>query len=194
MQAASPTRSGAGPSDAALVIAARAGEAWASEALFRRYAKMVNGLALRLIGRDSDVDDLVQDTFVEALQSLDRLKEPQAFAGWLRSILVHRTGKLLRRRRLLERLGLGRGSLNVDPDALIAKSTPADVATELRALYSKIEALPTDLRIALVLRKVEGYTLEEVAEISGASLATVKRRITRAEGRLRSGEKENDPK
>src|SRR6266513_458158 len=66
------TRSGAGPSDAALVVAARAGEAWAQEALFRRHARMVNGLALRLIGRDADLDDLVQEAFAQALGSLDR--------------------------------------------------------------------------------------------------------------------------
>src|SRR5688572_10280541 len=61
------TRSGAGPTDAALVVAARAGEDWAREALFRRHAPMVAGMAFRLLGRDEDVDDLVQDSFVEAL-------------------------------------------------------------------------------------------------------------------------------
>lgn len=147
---------------------------------------MVNGLALRLIGRDSDVDDLVQDTFIEALAHLDRLREPQALAGWLRSIVVHRAGKLLRRRRLLERFGLGRGSLDVDPDALIAKSAPADVAVELRAIYFRIERMPAHVRVALVLRKVEGHSLEEVAEITGVSLATVKRRLVEADRLLRA--------
>ena len=57
--AKAPTVSGAGPSDAALVVAARAGEHWATEALFHRYVRTVNRLALRLMGRDVDVDDLV---------------------------------------------------------------------------------------------------------------------------------------
>jgi RNA polymerase sigma-70 factor, ECF subfamily len=147
---------------------------------------MVNGLAYRLIGRDSDVDDLVQDSFIEAFSHLGRLREPQAFAGWLRSILVHRTGKLLRRRRLLERFGLGRGSLDFDPEVIVSRSAPTDVAAELRAVYARIQKMPAHLRIALVLRKVEGHSLEEVAELTGTSLATVKRRLEQANSHLKA--------
>src|SRR5436190_20397911 len=99
------TQSEAGPSDAALVVAARAGEKWAQEALFRRHARMVNGLAYRLLGRDQELDDLVQESFLAALRSLDRLAQPQAFAAWLGSIVVRSSHKLLRRRRMLTRLG-----------------------------------------------------------------------------------------
>src|SRR5437870_412973 len=88
---ANATRSGSGPSDAALVMSARAGEAWASEALFRRHASMVNGLAYRLLGRDPEVDDVVQESFAQALGALDALKEPQAFASWMASIVVRTT-------------------------------------------------------------------------------------------------------
>jgi RNA polymerase sigma-70 factor (ECF subfamily) len=175
-----PTRSGSGPSDAALVMAARAGEAWASEALFRRHAPMVNGLAYRLLGRDMDVDDLVQDSFVQALGALDALKEPQAFQSWLASIVVRTSSKLLRRRKLLNRLGLRRSGDAIDVDALVGKSVPPDAAAELRALYTVVDALPVKIRVPLLLRRVEGLSLEEIAEYTQASLATVKRRI--AEG------------
>ncbi|MGH7270210.1 MAG: RNA polymerase sigma factor, partial [Polyangiaceae bacterium] len=88
------------------MLAARAGEAWAHEALFRRHARMVNGLAFRLMGRDADVDDLVQDAFVTAFSRLQGLGDPQAFSAWLGSIVVRTAGKIIRRRVLLERLGL----------------------------------------------------------------------------------------
>lgn len=149
---------------------------------------MMNGLAFRLIGRDSDVDDLVQDTFIEAFTHLGRLRDPHAFGGWLRSIMVHRIGKMLRRRRLLQRLGLGRGALDFDPEVIVSRSAPTDVIAELRALYARIQGMPADLRIALVLRKIEGHSLEEVAELTGASLATVKRRLVRANQHLKSVE------
>jgi len=174
------TRSGAGPTDGALVVAARAGEDWAREALFRRHASMVAGMAFRLLGRDEDVDDLVQDSFVEALRSLDRLQAPQAFASWLASIVVRTSSKVLRRRRLLTRLGLRRGEA-IDVDAVVSPSAPPDVATELRALYARIEALPARERVALVLRRVEGLGIDEIAELIGASPATVKRRIAEGE-------------
>jgi RNA polymerase sigma-70 factor, ECF subfamily len=175
------TRSGAGPSDAALVVAARAGEDWAREALFRRYAPLVNGLAFRLMGRDDDVDDLVQDSFVEALRSLGKLESPQAFASWLSSIVVRTCGKLLRRRQITRRLGLYKGGDTIDFDALVSPGAPPDALTELSAIYGIVQALPTHVRIALILRRVEGHSLDEIAELTGASLATIKRRVTEAE-------------
>ncbi len=175
-------------------MAARAGEAWASEALFRRHAPMVNGLAYRLLGRDMDVDDLVQDSFVQALSALDALKEPQAFASWLASIVVRTSSKLLRRRKLMNRLGLRRGGDAVDVDALIGKSVPPDVAAELRALYGVVDSLPIKVRVPLLLRRVEGLSLEEIAEYTQSSLATVKRRIAEGDAFLaRHQEKGSTP-
>src|SRR5262245_23124928 len=118
------TRSGSGPTDAALVLSARAGEEWAREAIFRRYAPMVNGLAYRVMGRDEDVDDLVQDAFVQALDGLDRLQEPQAFASWLASIVVRTAAKILRRRKLMRRLGLRRNDAPPDADSLVGAAAP----------------------------------------------------------------------
>jgi len=180
---ANPTRSGSGPSDAALVTAARAGEGWASEALFRRHAPMVNGLAYRLLGRDAEVDDVVQESFVQALGALDALKEPQAFASWMAAIVVRTTSKVLRRRKLMTRFGLRR-SEPIDVDALIGRAVPPDAAAELRAIYGIVEALPVKIRVPLLLRRVEGLALEEIAEQVGCSLATAKRRIAEGEAAL----------
>jgi RNA polymerase sigma-70 factor, ECF subfamily len=177
------TKSGAGPSDAALVVAARANEQWAKEALFRRYVSMVNGLAYRLVGRDADLDDLVQDSFAEAWRSLGHLDAPQAFGAWLGSIVVRTAHKLLRRRRLLTRLGLRRP----DPvllEQLVSAGAPPDARAELLSIYRLVESLPSTTRVAFVLRRVEGLPLEEIASLLGVSLATVKRRVTDAEQRL----------
>ena len=182
MRASEPaTRSSAGPSDAALVLAARAGEAWAQEAIFRRYAPMANGMAFRLMGRDADVDDLVQDAFVIAFSRLDALEDPQAFAAWLGSIVVRTAGKVIRRRVLLERLGLRRRSAPVDIDAVAARTSGPDVGAEVRLLYERIERLPAEQRVALLLRRVEGMELEEIARATDVSLATAKRRIAAAQ-------------
>ena len=171
------TRSGAGPSDAALVVAARAGEAWAQEALFRRHAPRLNGLAFRVMGRDDEIDDLVQDTFIAALSSLTSLDKADAFASWISGILVRQAYKKIRRRRMLTRLGLGRAAGAIDLDELVAPTASPERATELRALYAVIEGMPADVRVPLVLHRVEGFGLEEVATMMDVSLATVKRRI-----------------
>jgi len=181
---ANATRSGAGPSDAALVLAARAREEWAMEALFRRHAPLVNGLAYRLLGRDAEVDDVVQESFVQALDHLGELKEPQAFASWIASIVVRTTSKLLRRRKLLSRLGLRGRSEPLDVEALVGRGVPPDAAAELRAIYATIDEMPVGVRVPLLLRRVEALSLDEVAERTGMSLATVKRRIAEGEARL----------
>ena len=183
---ASETRSGAGPSDAALVVAARAGEAWACEALFRRHAPRLNALAFRIMGRDEEIDDLVQDAFVAAFGTLERLVDPSAFASWTAGILVRQGYKKIRRRRLLARLGLGRMASPIDPDLIIAASAPPDTVAELRRIYGAIDAMPADLRVPLVLHRVEGLGLEETAAALGVSLATTKRRIAEADARLRA--------
>jgi RNA polymerase sigma-70 factor (ECF subfamily) len=183
-----PARSSAAPSDAALVVSARAGEAWAREALFRRHARLANGLAFRLLGRDQEVDDIVQDAYVTVLDSLNRLQDPQAFASFLASVVVRRIARVLRRRRLARRLGLLPPAVPIDPTSFIAATAPPDAASELRSIYAIVDDLPTDERIALVLRRVEGLPLDEVAELCGCSLATVKRRISAAEAKLHAAQ------
>jgi RNA polymerase sigma-70 factor, ECF subfamily len=171
----------AGPSDAALVVAARAGEDWAREALFRRYSRMVFGLCYRLVGRDEEIDDLVQDCFLQALSHLGRLSEPQAFGAWLTAVVVRTTHKALRRRTLATRLGLRSRRDPIDVECLVAKGAPADVVTELHAVYRLVDKLPTRVRVALVLRRVEGMSQDEVAQAMGVSVSTAKRLIVEAE-------------
>jgi len=177
------TKSGAGPSDAALVLAARVGEEWAREALFRRYARMALGLAYRILPVDADIDDLVQDSFLYAFERLERLSNPQAFQAWLSSIVVRTAGKRLRRRRLQIRLGMLR-SEPIDVDEVVSRAAPPDVAAELRAVYALLERLSVEERIALVLRRVERLEIPEIAEQMGLSSSTVKRRLSSAEARL----------
>jgi RNA polymerase sigma-70 factor (ECF subfamily) len=144
---------------------------------------MVNGLAFRLIGRDSDLDDLVQESFVQAIGSLARLRSGETFAAWMSAIVVRTAHKLLRRRRLMTELGLLRREA-VDFEAIISRDTPQDVAFELRVLYGLVERMPPELRIPLLLRHVEDASLEEIAELTGVSLATVKRRLVKAQANL----------
>jgi RNA polymerase sigma-70 factor (ECF subfamily) len=177
------TKSGAGPTDAALVVAARAGETWAQEALFQRHARLAFGLAHRFLPRELDADDLVQDSFLYAFQHLAKLENPQAFAAWLGSIVVRTAGKRFRRQRMLTRLGL-RHFAPVDLDTLIARTAPPDVAAELRALYAVLDRFPAAERIALVLRRVEGFEIPQIAGYMAISESTVKRKLRAAEARL----------
>lgn len=179
----SPVQALPGPSDAALVVAARSGEKWAQEALFRRHARLLNGLAYRLLGRDDEVDDLVQEAFLAALRGLDRLENPQAFSAWLCSIMVRTAHKTLRRRSMLVRLGLRR-STPIDPDEVVSRAASPEVRAELSAVYGALDRMQPEVRLALVLHRVEGLSVPEVAERMALSVSTVKRRLAVAERRL----------
>jgi RNA polymerase sigma-70 factor (ECF subfamily) len=137
-------------------------------------------MAFRLMGREADVDDLVQDAFVTAFARLDALEDPQAFAAWLGSIVVRTAGKAIRRRVLLEKLGLRRRSGPIDIDTVATRVAGPDVGAELRQIYAHVDRLPADQRMAFLLRRVEGMDLEDVARATGVSLATAKRRIAAA--------------
>jgi RNA polymerase sigma-70 factor (ECF subfamily) len=151
--------------------------------LFRRHGRLASGLAYRLLGSDVDLEDVVQDAYYVALSSLDKLDDPQAFASWLSGIVVRCVRHVLRKRRLLQRLGL-RDPVPIDATLPLASGTPPDVAAELHKLYSHLDALSTEARLVLILHRVEGHSLPAVATQLGRSLSTVKRRFAEAEALL----------
>ena len=172
------------PSNAALVGAALNGQSWAQEALFRRHLRMARGLAHRLlIGSDIEADDVVQDAFIAAFTRLDSLRAPEAFSGWLGSIVVRTASKRLRRHRLRLRLGLATKE-EVDLDLNVSPVAPPDVALEIERIYRVLATFRPDERIALLLRRIEGLTIPEIAEHMDTSLSTAKRRLQQAEQRL----------
>lgn len=142
--------------------------------LFRRYAPYVAAVALRLLGRDDEVEDVVQDVFVQALRDLSQLREPRAVKGWLAALAVHTASKRLRRRRLRSFLGLDRVPRY---EELVAPGATAEQRTLLSRIYTRLDELPTPQRVAWVLRYLEGEPLDSVAQICSCSLATAKRRI-----------------
>jgi RNA polymerase sigma-70 factor (ECF subfamily) len=150
------------------------------DAVFRDYSRYVASIALRLLGRDEDVDDVVQEVFVVAMHGLRALREPGAIRGWLATVTVRIVRRKLRRRRLCAFVGLEAAP---DYSALVVAASQPDALLIVRA-YRVLDRLPVGEKIAWTLRHVEGEQLESVATICGCSLATAKRRIARAQAAL----------
>lgn len=167
------------PTDAALVEGACAGDDRSKEALYRRYVSFASGLAFRLLGNDNDLEDVVQDSFTVAFRTLSRLLNPQAFHGWFSAIVTRTAINTIRRRKLLVRFRLAHAA-PVHIDTLVSPSAPPDVILELRLVYGLVDKLPTRERVVLLLRRVEQLSLDEIAEQTGWSLATVKRALVSA--------------
>lgn len=153
------------------------GEPLDFDAVFKRYSPYVAAVAHRLLGRDADVDDTVQEVFLVAVRGLASVRDPSAVKSWLARIAVRVARRRLQMRRFRTYLGLD------DPNAY---DTVADsqASPEQRALlarvYRVLDGLPADQRIAWALRHIEGEQLESVAVLAGCSLATAKRRIAAA--------------
>lgn len=141
---------------------------------FRRYAPYVARIALRLLGRSSELEDVVQDVFADAVKGLDQLREPEAIKGWLAVVTVRVATRRLRLRRLQRWIGLGAAP---ELETLTAPGATAEDRVLLANVYRELERLPVAARTAWILRCMEGLPLEQVAEICGCSLATLKRRV-----------------
>jgi RNA polymerase sigma-70 factor (ECF subfamily) len=150
------------------------------ETVYREYARYVAAIALRLLGRDDEVDDVVQEVFVVAMRGLRGLREPGAIRGWLATVTVRIARHKLRRYRLRAFVGLDQAP---DYGKLVVAATQ-DQALRIVRAYRVLDRMPVDDKIAWMLRHVEGEPLDRVAEICGCSLATVKRRIARAQVEL----------
>lgn len=164
--------------DAALVAGLRRGDQAARHALFERFAPHVERILARCLGRDPELADVLHDTFVQAFASAATLRDSSALKAWLSMIAVHVARGLIRRRKV--RRWLVFWAPEDLPEAASSHASPEDSRAVSR-VYALLDRLPADDRLAFTLRYVEGMSLQEAAEACGCSLATVKRRISRAQ-------------
>lgn len=148
------------------------------DAVFRRFAPYVAKVGGRLLGRADEVDDLVQDVFLDAMRGLRSLREPGAVRAWLATVTVRHARRRLRRRALWSMLGLDAES---DTERLVDDGASPETRAQVLAIYRALDQVSADARIAWMLSVVEGHSLEEVAAIGGFSRATAHRRIQTAQ-------------
>ncbi|MFZ5891060.1 MAG: RNA polymerase sigma factor [Myxococcota bacterium] len=170
--------------DAELVRRARTGDAWAEEAIYRRYVGLILGTSRRLLADNSDAEDVAQETFAAAFAAWSQLREPDRLRHWLLQIAISKVHRRFRRRKLLRALGFDEGGYDATLDALARSDCPQEVRMELSLLSKALDKLSANDRVAWMLRHVEGLSLEEVALECGCSLAAAKRRIASAAERI----------
>ena len=151
------------------------------DGIYRRYCRYVAAVILRLDARPNDLEDLIQDVFVEAARGIEGLRAPDAIKGWLATIAVRLVTRRLKRRRLKRFLGLDRGADSTQ--VADAAASPMDKLL-LVEVYRVLDRLPVDERVAFTLHHIEGETLDVVARLCACSRATTKRRIARAQAAI----------
>lgn len=167
-------------SDAELVAALKRGDTGAAGRLYDRHVGSVQGVVYRLLGPKADLDDIVQEVFIYALSSIDKLREPALLKSWLIGVSAGKVRAHLRRswrRRWLSFL-----PLEELPD--VPQEVNDDHAELLQEVYGILDRMPPDERLALLARRVEDLPIHEAAKLCGMSLSTFKRRLARGESRF----------
>jgi RNA polymerase sigma-70 factor (ECF subfamily) len=176
--------------DAALVKRAQAGEVHAFEMLVVKYQRRIERLVSRMV-RDVDlVPDIAQETFIRAYRALPQFRGESAFYTWLYRIAVNTAKKTigdLQRDPVITESALA--SRDDDDETSQPQHEPSDGETPEAILASReiartvntaIDALPDDLRQAILLREIEGLSYEEIASAMSCPIGTVRSRIFRA--------------
>jgi len=177
---------------------AQAGDLNAFETLISRYERRIWALAKQVLQHDQDAEDVVQDTFLTALEHLHTLREGERFGAWLKQIAVRLAYRVLAKRKRMPTESLD-ALLSEDPDedetALPRPQLVADWRDSpevllqrketMRLIKEALQQLPEKYRVVFWLRDVEQLSTRETAEVLGISEANVKVRLLRARLMLR---------
>jgi RNA polymerase sigma-70 factor, ECF subfamily len=174
------------PTDATLVADALAGHSAASRRIYERYAPAVAGRLRRILGRREDVEDVLQMTFLEVHRVLSRFDRARPLGPWIHGIAMRVTSTFLRarRRKWWQLTGVEAEAL---PEAVSATKSAEDqviVDEAARLIWSEVQKLPPEKRIAFTLYELEQRTVGEIAELTGASPQTTWARIQSARERV----------
>lgn len=163
-----------------LVELARDGDRAAFDQLTRAHFGRIYSILFRLVGNHEDAEDMAQDCFVRAFKALRFFRAQGSFAGWLTRIALHLSRDHQRRKGRGARM-IGLEDVRQEPAAPARGPVREATSRELVAgLTRAIDLLPHNLRVALVLRVIEGMEYAEVAEATGMRPGTVRTQVMKA--------------
>ncbi len=164
--------------DAALIARAQRGDTAAFRQLFLRHREQVGRIVFRMIGPSADVEDVVQEVFLNVYRSLPSFRGDAKFSTWLYRLATNVTRMHLRRGRSRPKFA------DVEVPEAPRESRPPDGPDEqieraerVRALYRLLEGLSEKKREVLILHDLEGVPAKEIAELSGIPVLTVRTRL-----------------
>lgn len=168
--------------DTDLIRKARRGDVEAYNLLISRWEKRVYNYLLRIVGDREEALDLSQDVFLKAYQNLRKLDDPARFAPWLFRIAHNEAFSSFRKRRP-ERETAGQSEYEGGERAAVAPAFPIELSIAVTTALAK---LPAEQREAVILKIYQGFKFEEMAEIFGCPVSTVKSRLYAALDVLKS--------
>lgn len=157
-----------------LIRQSKKGDKVAQYQLYRLYVKAMFNIAVRMTGDKETAEDVLQDAFIKAFSELDKLKDENAFGGWLKRIVMNRCIDVMRKEKyVLQSMETLSGQHHE-----IAEEIDESVDPEM--VHRLIKKLPDGARQILVMRALEGYKYAEIGEQLGISESTAKTQFFRA--------------
>lgn len=167
--------------DEELVARSARGDADSFNELITRWERPIYALAYRVIGRSEDARDVCQETFLRAFRGIAAFKGQAKFSSWLYRIALNLCRDWIRRERRTPVVPVPEG---VDLSEMIAERGPAESIEDLvarrdtsRLIARAMQVLSEEQRTAVVLKEYQGLTFQEIAELQGCPLSTVKTRL-----------------
>jgi RNA polymerase sigma-70 factor, ECF subfamily len=167
--------------DEELVARSTHGDADSFNQLITRWERPIYALAYRVIGREEDARDVCQETFLRAFRGIGAFKGQAKFSSWLYRIALNLCRDWIRRER---RTPVVQAPEGVDLAELASERGPAESVEDLvarqdmsRLVARAMRALSDEQRTAVVLKEYQGLTFQEIADLQGCPLSTVKTRL-----------------
>ena len=168
-----------------LVARARRGDAAAFEVLVTEYAQYVHNLALRVVRDPQEAEDIAQEAFLRAWKGLPGFRGGSRFSTWLYRIATNLCyNRLPAMKRSLSELDPENAAVQV-PDGRTGPEARLDSRELMAALVRAVDDLPEGYRLLITLRHTQGLPYQEIAEVTGLPLGTVKTNLFRARAQLR---------
>ena len=168
-------------SDEELVARSIGGDVDSFNQLILRWERPIFALAYRVIGREEDARDVCQETFLRAFRALPGFKGQAKFSSWLYRIALNLCRDWIRRQR---RAPVMQAPEGVDLVDLVSEQGPSESVEELVArqelsaiVEQAMTLLPEEQRTAIILKEYHGMTFQEIADLQGCPLSTVKTRL-----------------
>ena len=173
--------------DDRLVEAALDGDARAFELLMEKHESKMYAVALRMCQNREDAQDCLQDAMLRIYKALPSFKGQSSFSTWAYRITMNTCLDELRRKKVRQASSLDQMlDLGWSPvDENNSTERHADNMELKRNLSRAIQTLPEEMRAAVVLRDVQGFSYDEIAEMLSTNVGTVKSRISRGREKLR---------
>ena len=173
----------------ALIQQAQSGDVTAFNGLVMHYQSLAYNVAYRIMGEPQAAEDMTQEAFISAYKALNRFRGG-SFKAWLMRIVTNSCYDELRRHKRQPQSSLD--ELTEENESFTFLRSKAEGPEEhqqqmelVQAIENCLQGLPDEQRVTAVLCDVEGYDYNEIADIVGVSLGTVKSRISRARSKLR---------